>query len=151
QREHAVLQCHAGVHDADGSFPDDRPGTRHRRQYGGQAHRRTGSRHVSDRWSLVLVLSRERHRDPWCADVLPGARARSCRRAFPRQCRSISMSRKEVRTFDPTIVKQALRQSFAKLAPKHMVKNPVMFVVEIGSVLTSALCFRDAVATDRMV
>jgi K+-transporting ATPase ATPase B chain len=41
--------------------------------------------------------------------------------------------------FEPRIVKRAILASFAKLDPRHQVRNPVMFVVEIGSVLTTAL------------
>ena len=37
------------------------------------------------------------------------------------------------------IMAQALVDSFRKLDPRGMVKNPVMFVVEVGSVLTTAL------------
>jgi K+-transporting ATPase ATPase B chain len=37
------------------------------------------------------------------------------------------------------IILQALADSLRKLDPRWMVKNPVMFVVEVGSVLTSAL------------
>src|SRR5579872_5106690 len=37
------------------------------------------------------------------------------------------------------IIGQALADSVRKLDPRWMVKNPVMFVVEVGSVLTSAL------------
>jgi K+-transporting ATPase ATPase B chain len=37
------------------------------------------------------------------------------------------------------ILRQALIDSVIKLNPRAMVKNPVMFVVEVGSVLTSAL------------
>jgi K+-transporting ATPase ATPase B chain len=35
--------------------------------------------------------------------------------------------------------RRAIVDSFAKLSPRLMVRNPVMFVVEVGSVLTSAL------------
>ncbi len=45
--------------------------------------------------------------------------------------------------FEPTIVRRALVDSFIKLDPRQQVKNPVMFVVEIGSVLTTFLFFRD--------
>jgi K+-transporting ATPase ATPase B chain len=45
--------------------------------------------------------------------------------------------------FDPAIVRRALRDSFVKLDPRHMVRNPVMFVVLIGSVLTTASLVRD--------
>jgi K+-transporting ATPase ATPase B chain len=41
--------------------------------------------------------------------------------------------------FDPPIVKRAALDSLRKLDPRHQIKNPVMFVVEVGSVLTSAL------------
>src|SRR5213593_3337763 len=41
--------------------------------------------------------------------------------------------------FDPPIVRRATLDSFKKLDPRHQVKNPVMFVVEVGSVLTTAL------------
>src|SRR3954454_11408499 len=37
------------------------------------------------------------------------------------------------------IIRQALFDSFQKLNPKSMIKNPVMFVVEVGSVLTTLL------------
>src|SRR5690349_14562137 len=45
--------------------------------------------------------------------------------------------------FDPAITRQAIRDSFVKLNPRTMVRNPVMFVVEVGSVLTTILFFRD--------
>ncbi len=41
--------------------------------------------------------------------------------------------------FDPALVRQALEDSFAKLSLRHQVKNPVMFVVLVGSVLTTLL------------
>ncbi len=41
--------------------------------------------------------------------------------------------------FEPAIVRRAVRDAFLKLDPRHMVKNPVMFVVEVGSTLTTAL------------
>ncbi|MDP2293588.1 MAG: potassium-transporting ATPase subunit KdpB [Actinomycetota bacterium] len=45
--------------------------------------------------------------------------------------------------FDPTIVKSASIDALRKLDPRSMAKNPVMFIVEIGSVLTTLLFFRD--------
>ena len=41
--------------------------------------------------------------------------------------------------FEREIVKQAVVDSFRKLSPQQQMKNPVMFVVWIGSVLTTAL------------
>src|SRR5574341_753659 len=48
--------------------------------------------------------------------------------------------------FDPEIVRPAIWESLCKLAPRHVIKNPVMFVVEIGSVLTTLILLRDLVA-----
>src|SRR5512143_4052889 len=41
--------------------------------------------------------------------------------------------------FDPAIVKRAAIDSFKKLKPRNQVRNPVMFVVFVGSVLTTLL------------
>jgi K+-transporting ATPase ATPase B chain len=41
--------------------------------------------------------------------------------------------------FDPAIVRRAVIDSVRKLDPRHQVRNPVMFVVEVGSVLTTGL------------
>jgi potassium-transporting ATPase ATP-binding subunit len=41
--------------------------------------------------------------------------------------------------FEPAIVKRAIVSSFVKLDPRCQLRNPVMFVVEVGSVLTTAL------------
>ena len=45
--------------------------------------------------------------------------------------------------FEPAIVKRALADSVRKLDPRNMIRNPVMFVVEVGSVLTTIIFFRD--------
>jgi K+-transporting ATPase ATPase B chain len=45
--------------------------------------------------------------------------------------------------FDPPIVKRAIRDSFVKLNPRAMMKNPVMFVVETGALMTTILAVRD--------
>jgi len=46
--------------------------------------------------------------------------------------------------WDTKIVRQALLDSVVKLNPRTMMKNPVMFVVEVGSVITTVLLVRDA-------
>ena len=43
---------------------------------------------------------------------------------------------------DPKIVLPAIGSAFVKLNPRVMARNPVMFVVEIGSVLTTVLFFQ---------
>jgi K+-transporting ATPase ATPase B chain len=45
--------------------------------------------------------------------------------------------------FDRDIMRRASTDALVKLAPQHMMKNPVMFVVEVGSVLTSILLVTD--------
>jgi K+-transporting ATPase ATPase B chain len=47
--------------------------------------------------------------------------------------------------WNPLIMRQAITGAFTKLNPRIMVKNPVMFVVEIGSVLTTALLIQDVI------
>src|ERR1043166_1309005 len=44
------------------------------------------------------------------------------------------------------IVSRALWDAFLKLNPKTMMANPVMFVVEIGSVITTVLLFKGGAA-----
>ncbi len=41
--------------------------------------------------------------------------------------------------FHGPITRRAILDSFVKLNPRHMVRNPVMFVVEVGSLLTTVL------------
>ena len=48
-----------------------------------------------------------------------------------------------VSAFSKDIMLSAIKDSFKKLNPKITVKNPVMFVVEIGSVITSAIFIKD--------
>jgi potassium-transporting ATPase ATP-binding subunit len=49
--------------------------------------------------------------------------------------------------FDPSIVKQAIVDAFRKLTPRRQVRNPVMFVVYVGSVLTTLLWVQAVVGT----
>src|SRR6202035_5446859 len=44
---------------------------------------------------------------------------------------------------DPKIVIPAIAASFTKLDPRLMMKNPVMFVVEIVAALTTVIFLRD--------
>src|SRR6202140_2750500 len=45
--------------------------------------------------------------------------------------------------WDMKIVRRAALDSLVKLDPRNMMKNPVMFVVEVGSVATTILLIRD--------
>ncbi len=59
------------------------------------------------------------------------------------------MSSKNVRAvsaWEGPILRAALRESLRRLDPRTMARNPVMFVVEVGSVLTTFVWLKDLVA-----
>src|SRR5579885_1987748 len=45
--------------------------------------------------------------------------------------------------FDPEIINRAIVESFRKLNPAKLLKNPVIFVVEVGAAITTILWIRD--------
>ncbi len=45
--------------------------------------------------------------------------------------------------FDPQIIGRATKESFVKLNPAALAKNPVIFVVEVGAAITTILLARD--------
>src|SRR5215471_17765766 len=47
--------------------------------------------------------------------------------------------------FDPKIVVPAIGSAFVKLNPRKLIKNPVMFVLEIVTALTTVILARDLV------
>jgi K+-transporting ATPase ATPase B chain len=47
--------------------------------------------------------------------------------------------------FDPEILRRAIKESFTKLNPLAVAKNPVMFVVEVGAALTTVFVVKDAI------
>ncbi len=51
------------------------------------------------------------------------------------------MHPKTRKLFDPPIVKRAMLDALLKLDPRVQIRNPVMFVVFVGSMLTTALIF----------
>jgi K+-transporting ATPase ATPase B chain len=51
---------------------------------------------------------------------------------------------KKLSIWDPAIVRRAVGDSVRKLHPRTMARNPVMFVVEVGSVLTTWRLMTDA-------
>src|SRR5437899_9556356 len=56
------------------------------------------------------------------------------------------MATKKTAVWEWKIVKRAVWDAFLKLNPRKMMGNPVMFVVEVGSVITTALLFRGGAA-----
>ncbi len=55
--------------------------------------------------------------------------------------------RKDISLFDGRIFRRAVVESLKKLSPHIMVRNPVMFIVEVGSVFTTALLIRDILSS----
>jgi potassium-transporting ATPase ATP-binding subunit len=53
---------------------------------------------------------------------------------------------KSIAIWNASIVRRAIVDAFAKLNPRKMMGNPVMFVVEVGSVVTTILLIRDIFA-----
>src|SRR6476660_9642268 len=49
--------------------------------------------------------------------------------------------------FEPSIMKQAIFAACRKLDPRHQIKNPVMFVVWVGSILTTLLFLQAVVGS----
>jgi K+-transporting ATPase ATPase B chain len=50
---------------------------------------------------------------------------------------------RENKLVEPDILRRAIVDSFVKLNPRTLMRNPVMFVVGVGSVLTTVLFFKD--------
>ena len=85
----------------------------------------------------------------WRAELSPGARTRPDCRTFPDTAGqivltahpNILMTHKAPSLFDWNIVGPAIGDSFKKLDPRLMVKNPVMFVTMVGAALTTVAIF----------
>src|SRR5262249_37084490 len=149
--------------DAGRPLLDDHPGDGDRRIAGGEEIGAPVGGYVPDhRWP---VHRPSRRRDPhhrWI-DVLPRAGPPPDRRTPPHGPRhhfrgielnsgATSMSLQTTTTarrapvsalFDPKIVLPAIGAAFVKLDPRTLVKNPVMFVLEVVTVLTTILFVRD--------
>ena len=91
---------------------------------------------------VVLIVGR--------ADVLPGPLLGPHRRALPgRERKGVLMSTANVRAvsaFEPALLKRAAVDSLLKLSPWKVARNPVMFVVEVGSVLSTIVWLRDLIS-----
>ena len=61
----------------------------------------------------------------------------------------MSQRKRYIKLFDPELVGVSIKQSFIKLNPVIMIKNPVMFTVEIVTAVMFAVCIYQAVTGDR--
>ena len=119
-------------------------------------------RHLPDHRRPVRRPGRRRDPDRRRPDLLPGARARAHRRASrddrrhpvlseltsesrPWKPRTLRKRMPVSALFDPKIVVPAIGSAFVKLDPRTLIKNPVMFVVEVVTALTTVIFIRDLV------
>jgi K+-transporting ATPase ATPase B chain len=51
----------------------------------------------------------------------------------------MSTKAKKISMWDPAITRQAIIDSFVKLDPRLQIRNPVMFIVEVGSLITTVV------------
>ena len=58
-----------------------------------------------------------------------------------------SAAHKTSSLFDPPIIAQAMSDAWRKLHPRHQIKNPVMFVVWLGSIVTTLLFLQAVIGT----
>ena len=108
-------------------------------------HRAGVGRDVPGHDAAVRGAPHQRHPDRRRAHVLPGALARPDRRA------PADAEREALLAWPSPSARSSIRRSsggrcsdaFVKLAPRHMVRNPVMFVVLVGSVFTTFVLVRD--------
>ena len=61
----------------------------------------------------------------------------------------MAQRKRSIKLFDPALIGTAIKQSFIKLNPALMVKNPVMFTVEIGTVVMLAVSVWQAITGDQ--
>ncbi len=61
----------------------------------------------------------------------------------------MSKDKRTIRLFEPALVGAAVRHSFVKLNPRLMVKNPVMFAVEIGTAVMLAVSLYQLLTGDQ--
>ena len=57
---------------------------------------------------------------------------------------------RQLKLFDPAMVRQATWRSFVMLDPRNMMRNPVMFLVEVGTVLTAIVTVQSIIERGRV-
>jgi K+-transporting ATPase ATPase B chain len=60
----------------------------------------------------------------------------------------MSKRKRDIKLFDPALVNTAIKQSFIKLSPRLMIKNPVMFTVDLGTFVMLAVVLYQMITHD---
>ena len=50
---------------------------------------------------------------------------------------------RRISIWDPSIIRQAVIDAIRKLDPRIQIRNPVMFIVEVGSVITTVIWLQE--------
>ena len=156
--EHAVLQHGAGHRDVLRPLLDHHSGARTRRIGRGQEARPDRRGHAANAYAAVHFLPRRRSDRDRRVDLLPALalgpivehlHALRHQIAPPIVCRFQESIHDNPSPFPephrfqglvtPDILRAALIESCVKLLPQHQWRNPVMFVVYLGSILTTGL------------
>ena len=140
--EYGVLQRGHRARHVHRPFLADHVGSRNSRVAGGEEARAGHRRHHADTWTFVRGAAHRLDPVDRCAYLRPGAGAGAHRRAFharDREIASLPMSRQQLPLFDRKLVGPALTESFKKLDPRVQWRNPVMFVVYLGTIVTAIL------------
>src|SRR5207302_8699555 len=127
---------------------DDHPRAGDWRHHGRQEGRARRPRYLPHPRSTLRAAALRGDRDRRRADLLSRARPRSGGRALRRRERegvlTVSSKLQQKSLFDRAIIKAAALDSFRKLSPLKVARNRVMFVVLVGSALTTLVALRDA-------
>src|SRR5262249_25813722 len=120
----------------------------HRRLAGVEEGRRAGARDLPHPRAALHLPPRLGGAHRRSTHLLPravaGAGGAALRRPGRKALLPMAASSRAVSLVGPAVVRRALLESLRKLSPRAVIRKPVMFVVEVGAVLTSAQFLRDA-------
>ena len=135
-----VLQRDIGAGDALRALLADRAGAGVRRIIGCQEEGAGRSGNASHRLTGVRGATGRRRSIGGSPDVPAGPGARTDRRALPDGDAVTNARTKTSRWSDLGLLRRATLDALRKLDPRHQVRNPVMFVAELGAALVTAQC-----------
>src|SRR6266568_4969324 len=75
----------------------------------------------------------------------PDGRKPETKQVAKQETQLISKAPRARPLFDPEILRRATKESFVKLNPRLVAKNPVMFVVEVGAAVTTVFVIKDMI------
>src|SRR5208282_4302564 len=151
QRQHPLVQREPRGGDASGTLLHGHSDSCYRGQSGGKETGAGISGHFPGYRPAVYRVADFRGFDRWSTHFLPclepgadsGALAHECREGVLRKKMTTAQA-KSASITDRKILKTAIVDSFWKLDPRLLIKNPVMFVVEVGAVITGVVLVLEA-------